>query len=67
MEREIREIFDYNGTTFEIVETEYHSCDNCAFFEQSLEFCNNIKCANYERFDGKNIYFKEVNNENRTN
>lgn len=60
MERKIGERFNINGITIEIVETEYHSCDNCAFFEQSLEFCDNIKCADYERFDGKNIYFKEV-------
>lgn len=60
MERKIGERFEYNGITIEIVETEYHSCDKCVFFEQSLEFCNNIKCADYERFDGKNIYFKEV-------
>lgn len=48
MERKIGKRFNINGITIEIVETEYHSCDNCAFFEQSLEFCNNIKCADYE-------------------
>lgn len=60
IERKIGERFDYNGLTVEVVETEYHICDKCAFFEKIFDFCHNIKCANYERSDHKNIYFKEV-------
>lgn len=60
MERQIGEIFDYNGTKLEVVEGE--SCDECVF----RKGCFNMKafilgyCGGALRSDGKYVYFKRV-------
>lgn len=71
MEREVGERFDYNGTTLEVVEAtmghHLYPCCDCYF----LLICSCYKymyitgkCGN--RDDKREVYFKEVKNENRT-
>ena len=60
MERQIGEIFDYNGTKIEVVEGE--SCDECVFRNGCLYMKAFILgyCGGAIRSDGKYVYFKKV-------
>lgn len=60
MEIEIGKPFEYEGKKLEAVETDEYDCSDCFFIKKSLSFCSKVKCAIPERFDYKNVYFKEV-------
>lgn len=73
MERQIGEVFKYNGITLEVVEsknTELKNeirgfkieCKMCFFKDKPFSFCSKIKCAKHERLDCKNVYFIPVIN-----
>ena len=65
MERQIGEIFDYNGTKLEVVENEDNHCEGCYFyrwiicrFDGIIDITGN--CAPTYRNDKMNVIFKEV-------
>lgn len=62
MEREIGDIFNYNGVKLQIVESNGY-CNNC-YFNDSCITCtkpNTLdKCQKHYRKDNKNIHFKEI-------
>ena len=62
MEREIGDIFNYNGVKLQIVESNGY-CNNC-YFNDSCITCTKPKnlnnCQKHNRKDNKNIYFKEI-------
>lgn len=58
MERNIGEIFEYNGEWYQCIESNSCRCDYCDFGE--LGNCDNIACASGERNDNKEVYFKKL-------
>lgn len=71
MERKIGEIFEYNGTTLEVVEQSIENkditrvCKGCYFNENFTIDCYEEhkitgECSCYLRIDGKEVIFKEV-------
>ena len=62
MEREIDDIFNYNGVKLQIVESNEY-CNNC-YFNYNYSACtkpNTLdKCQKHYRKDNKNIHFKEI-------
>ena len=60
MERQVGEIFDYNGTKIEVVEGD--SCDECVFRKGCFNLMASILgyCGGVLRSDGKYVYFKKV-------
>lgn len=63
MEREIGEVFTYNGKTYQVVEG--IRCDGCAFNRDAK--CSTIReplgsCDSIIRKDSINVVFKEINN-----
>ena len=58
MEIKVNEIFEFEGTTLQAVETEDMTCPEC-FFNYS-KHCGDIHCIPSERVDKKNVIFKEI-------
>ena len=63
MERKIGEVFQYEGKTYQVVES--IRCDGCAFNRSAK--CSTIReplgsCDPIRRIDGINVVFKEINN-----
>ena len=58
MEIKVNEIFEFEGTTLQAIETENMTCKDC-FFNYS-EHCGDIHCIPSERVDKKNVIFKEI-------
>ena len=61
MERKIGDIFEYFGTTLEVVEDK--ECDDCYFYYDCMERLTHITgvCVDWARSDKKCISFKEIN------
>ena len=61
MERKIGDIFEYFGTTLEVVE--YKECDDCYFYHDCMERLTHITglCFWLVRSDKKSVSFKEIN------
>ena len=57
MERKVNEIFEFEGTTLQAVETEDMTCEKCYFNYRKK--CD-IHCLKSERTDKKNVIFKEI-------
>ena len=57
IELPIGSIFYYEGKLCEVVKN--GNCLNGCVFKNSNK-CNKIKCDSYERYDKKDVYFKEV-------
>ena len=57
MEIKVNDIFEFEGTTLQVVETEEMTCKNCYFNYHKK--CN-IHCLPSERIDEKNVIFKEI-------
>ena len=57
MEIKVNEIFEFEGTTLQAVETEDMTCKECFF--NYCEHCD-IQCLQSERVDKKNVIFKEI-------
>ena len=61
MEREIGDIFEYFGTTLEVVKSD--ECDNCYFncngCSERLTFITGI-CVDWARSDKNCVSFKEI-------
>lgn len=64
MERKIGEIFEYKGKTYKVVESKLNLCSHCSFGEvcggRTMIVTGN--CISTNRFDKKNVIFKEVKN-----
>ena len=62
MERQIGEIFDYNGKTLKVAEAKkYHPlypCCDCYFLLKGG--CADLICSEILRDDKRDVYFKEV-------
>lgn len=60
IEKEIKEneIFEFEGTTLQAIETEDMNCTGCFF--NYREHCGDIHCIPSERVDKKNVIFKEI-------
>ena len=65
MERQIGEQFDYKDVTLEVVEEMEYPCEGCYF--AGLVLCliretisNTGSCCSANRYDGKDVIFKEV-------
>lgn len=60
MERKIGEIFEFEGKTYEVIESLRNICDNCAFSGEcdATETVGSCSCTS--RLDGKNVIFKEI-------
>lgn len=62
MEKEIGDIFNYNGIKLQIVESNEY-CNNCYFnynYSDCIKPKNLDNCQARNRKDNKNIYFKEI-------
>lgn len=59
MEREVGEIFEYEGIKLEVVETEDSSCRGCYFLDLRYK-CRQQLCMRFPRKDRKNVVFKSV-------
>ena len=59
MEREVGEIFEYEGIKLEVVETEDFSCRGCYFLDLRYK-CHQHLCMPCLRKDRKNVVFKLV-------
>ena len=57
MERKVNDIFEFKGTTLQVVETEDMTCEKCYFNYRKK--CD-IHCLKSERTDKKNVIFKEI-------
>lgn len=53
-EKKVNEVFEFEGTTLQVVETEEMNCKNCYFNYRKK--CN-INCLPSERIDEKNVIF----------
>ena len=63
MEREIGDIFEYFGTTLEVVENEECDCEGCYFyyngcFERQTAITG--VCPDWARSDKTSVSFKEI-------
>ena len=58
MEREIGEIFEYNGEWYQCVQNDRVSCEDCDF----TEYCESYSgsCDSTSRKDGNGICFKKL-------
>lgn len=56
-EKKVNEVFEFEGTTLQVVETEEMNCKNCYFNYHKK--CN-INCLPSERIDKKNVVFIKV-------
>ena len=68
MEREIGEVFEYNGEKY-VVAYEKGKCDGCAFSTTTYDRCNrNLDiaghCISYKREDRNNVIFIKLKTEN---
>lgn len=56
-EKNVNEVFEFEGTTLQVVETEDMTCTRCYF-----NYCKrcNINCLPSERIDKKNVVFIKV-------
>ena len=59
MEREVGEIFEYEGIKLEVVETEDFSCNGCYFLTLRCG-CSKQLCMCYNRKDKKNVIFQSI-------
>ena len=59
MEREVGEIFEYEGIKLEVIETEDSSCRGCYFLDLRYK-CRQQLCMRCLRKDRKNVIFKSV-------
>ena len=57
MERKVNEIFEFEGTTLQAVETEDMNCEKCYFNYRKK--CD-IHCLPSERIDEKNVMFIKI-------
>ena len=57
MEIKVNEIFEFEGTTLQAIETEDMTCTECFF--KYRESCD-IHCIPSKRVDKKNVIFKEI-------
>ena len=57
MERKVNEIFEFEGTTLQVVEAEDMTCDKCYFNYRKK--CDN-HCLQSERTDKKNVMFIKI-------
>lgn len=57
MEREIGNVFEFEGTTLQVVETECMNCEGCYFNYRKK--CD-INCLPSERTDKKNVVFVKI-------
>ena len=57
MERKVNDIFEFEGTTLQVVETEDMTCDKCYFNYRKK--CDN-HCLQSERTDKKNVMFIKI-------
>ena len=57
MELKVNEIFEFEGTTLQAIETEDMTCTECFF--KYRESCD-IHCIQSDRVDKKNVIFKEI-------
>lgn len=57
MERKVNDIFEFEGTTLQVVETENMTCDKCYFNYRKK--CD-INCLPSERIDEKNVMFIKI-------
>lgn len=64
MERKIGEIFEFNGVKLMCLQGKniIPSCKGCYFLGKEEHQCLQQLCANYEREDANNVYFKEIKN-----
>lgn len=64
MEREIGETFEFEGKTYKVIESKINLCTSCAFGDvcggRTMIVTGN--CISTNRFDKKNVIFKEVKN-----
>lgn len=64
MERKIGETFEFEGKTYKVIESKVNLCTNCSFGEvcggRTMIVTGN--CISTNRFDKKNVIFKEVKN-----
>lgn len=63
MERQVGEVFDYDGVTLEVIE--HGACLACYFYKERI-YCGDLKrdilgsCGNINRSDRKMVVFKKV-------
>ena len=57
MERKVNEIFEFEGTILQVVETKDMTCDKCYFNYRKK--CD-IHCLPSERIDKKNVMFIKI-------
>ena len=57
MERKVNDIFEFEGTTLQVVETEDMTCEKCYFNYRKK--CD-INCLPSERIDEKNVMFIKI-------
>ena len=57
MERKVNDIFEFEDTTLQVVETENMTCDKCYFNYRKK--CD-INCLPSERIDEKNVMFIKI-------
>ena len=57
MERKVNEIFDFEDTTLQVVETEDMTCEKCYFNYRKK--CD-IHCLPSERIEEKNVMFIKI-------
>lgn len=62
MEREIGEIFEYEGKKLQVKECAYSGCDGCFFDEQHIPCSKNVAgyCGSFFRTDKKKVIFVEA-------
>lgn len=58
MERIIGEVFEVDGVKVQCVEDKHNKCFYECFFADAD--CLDIPCMDIERKDGKNVFFKEL-------
>ena len=71
-EREIGEVFSYNGLSFICLESPGFSCGKCYFKINNISYNCNIEkikevrglCSSLERSDGKYVHFEILTDEN---
>lgn len=60
-ERQIGEIFEYNGIKLKVRKmSPWGECRKCFFFKEGNVTCGGPKCAAYERKDKNYVYFEKV-------
>lgn len=65
MEREVGEIFEYNGEWYQCIHTKSLGCENCDLATKSDIHCSDVfeirgECLSCYRKDGKSVIFKKL-------